>query len=214
MHYHFTPEGVRPKPSGHASRAYTSTKSGRYAESCWNTYYSLEKRTKRSRENGRRTGSYGGNINNLNWQSVHLGRCNNLGRDSFQLAFDGFDIDACLALPYLLYIWYIRMLCSLKDSVNLLKCLTFSLNPVDSLQLSVKVSSSDAGLLTISTMIMISQPPLTIYIFHPMLVRPIGITNTKSNLPLSASNTGPGSLTYANPFSEKDAKAIPLARIE
>ena len=56
------------------------------------------------------------------------------------------------------------------------------------------------------------------YIFHPMLERPMGMTNVRTRLKTSAVDEGRGwdepDHTHANAFKAKVEKAIPLARIE
>lgn len=60
-----------------------------------------------------------------------------------------------------------------------------------------------------------SHDPLTMYIFQPMLLRPIGMMNTNTSLNDVSQEAGRQKFaTYANAFSAKDVKATPLARIE
>ncbi len=73
-----------------------------------------------------------------------------------------------------------------------------------------------------------SQPPLTMYIFQPILFRPIGMMNTSASLSTQASQstaTRPShpyienlengaSCAYARPFNANCENATPLARIE
>lgn len=65
--------------------------------------------------------------------------------------------------------------------------------------------------------IIMSQEPLTMYIFHPMLSSPIGITNTNTQLRKHQQLHGTTSiapLTYANAFNANCENASPFARIE
>lgn len=73
------------------------------------------------------------------------------------------------------------MLFALEYLIDLLQCLAFGLNPVDSLAMLAEVRTKLVPH-TISTMIIMSHPPLTMYIFQPMLLSPIGMINTRRHL--------------------------------
>lgn len=64
-----------------------------------------------------------------------------------------------------------------------------------------------------------SQEALIIYIFHPMLPRPIGMIKVNTRLvrcvsEILAKHEFPQGSPYAKAFSTKDEKATPFARIE
>jgi hypothetical protein len=64
-------------------------------------------------------------------------------------------------------------------------------------------------------MITTSHDAFTRYIFHPMLLSPMGMMNTNTSLRTSVRERASGrGGTHARPFSATDENASPLARIE
>lgn len=70
--------------------------------------------------------------------------------------------------------------------------------------------------LTISITMTMSQEALTMYIFQPMLARPIGMMKTKTSLDVVSKSIRfiQGRETHARRFNKNDEKARPFARIE
>ena len=74
------------------------------------------------------------------------------------------------------------MLLSIENSIHLFEGKAFGLDPEHNLLLSAHSPSWKASILTMRTRVMISHAPLIMYIFQPMLLRPMGMTKTKRHL--------------------------------
>ena len=95
------------------------------------------------------------------------------------------NIDLYLAKTHRLHVWHVGVLLALEYRINFLECLSLRLNPIDSLQSSVREFHEHGMRLTIRPAMTISQLALTMYIFHPILLRPIGMMKTNTSLKYS-----------------------------
>jgi hypothetical protein len=89
-----------------------------------------------------------------------------------------------LARSDILNIGYRRMLLSFENGVNFFQCFAFGFYPIEILDgVSMKLSLLILGrILTMITKVTISHEPLMMYVFHPMLLSAMGITNVRSKL--------------------------------
>lgn len=98
------------------------------------------------------------------------------------LVLNLFQIYSRFALPHGLHIRHSRMLLAFENGIDLFQAFALGLNPVHSLEEFSKHVNQHSAILTIRIMTTISHEPFTMYIFHPMLSSPIGMTKTSTHL--------------------------------